>query len=197
LHNNQWMQQFAAIRYSNVVISAINAIEEIEFMFVRSGSGSMTGYRRRTITFAALLALGGAVVLIDRTHPAAQPINQQSPRLDTSVAPANKNSFSEQFTENLSNQELFFKMTISVILVIALGGAAFYLSKRFLPRITNLPGREIHVLETAYLGSRKAVHLVEVGKQRFLIGSTSETITTLADVTDTAIHGCANEGMSR
>ncbi len=155
-------------------------------MFVRSDSGSVTRYRRRTIAFAALLALGGAVVLIDRAHSAAQLTNQQSPKLDTGVAPADKNSFSEQFTENLSNQELFFKMTISVILVIALGGAAFYLSKRFLPRITNLPGREIHVLETAHLGSRKAVHLVEVGNQRLLIGSTAETITTLADVTDAA-----------
>ena len=84
----------------------------------------------------------------------------------------------------LSSTELFFKMMLSVGLVIALGVAALYLSKRVLPRVTNAPGREIRILETAGLGPRKALHLVEVGNQRLLIASTNDTITTLAHVED-------------
>ena len=78
------------------------------------------------------------------------------------------------------NGELFLKMMLSVGLVIGLGGAALYLSKRVLPRVTNAPGKEIHILETAYLGPRKALHLVEVGRQRLLIASTSDHVTMLA-----------------
>jgi flagellar protein FliO/FliZ len=75
-------------------------------------------------------------------------------------------------------------MMFSVVLVVVLGAAALYMSKKVLPRITNLPGREIRILETAHLGPRKAVHLVKIGNQRLLIGSTNESISMLADVTE-------------
>jgi flagellar biosynthetic protein FliO len=75
-------------------------------------------------------------------------------------------------------------MMFSVVLVVVLGAAALYMSKKVLPRITNLPGKEIRILETAHLGPRKAVHLVKIGNQRLLIGSTNESISMLADVTE-------------
>ncbi|NQT03593.1 MAG: flagellar biosynthetic protein FliO, partial [Planctomycetes bacterium] len=50
---------------------------------------------------------------------------------------------------------------------------------------TNLSGKEIRIAETVHLGPRKAVHLLEVGGRRFLIGSTNENITRLADLTGT------------
>jgi flagellar biosynthetic protein FliO len=81
-------------------------------------------------------------------------------------------------------REMFFKMMLSVLLVIALGAAVIYISKKFLPRITNLPGKKIRVIETAHIGPRKMVHLLKIGNQQLLIGSTSENITKLADVTD-------------
>ena len=74
-------------------------------------------------------------------------------------------------------------MMLSVLLVVALGAGVIYISKKFLPKITNLPGKQIRIIETVHLGPRKAVHLIEIGNQRFLIGSTSEGITKLADVT--------------
>jgi flagellar biosynthetic protein FliO len=153
---------------------------------VQTCFNSISVLKRRIVVFAALLVLGGTVVLIGRSNSVTQPINQENIKLNKGTTPMDEGSFSKQFANNLGNQELFFKMTISIILVIVLGGLGLYLSKRFLPRITNAPGKEIHVLETAYLGSKKAVHLVEVGNQRFLIGSTEERITTLADVTETA-----------
>jgi flagellar biosynthetic protein FliO len=61
---------------------------------------------------------------------------------------------------------------------------AIYTSKKFRPRITNLPGKKIRVLETTYLGPRKAVHLIQIGNQRLLIGSTNESITMLAHINE-------------
>lgn len=71
---------------------------------------------------------------------------------------------------------------VSVLLVISLGIAAIYASKRLLPKITNSPGRQIRVIETVHIGPRKSLHLLEIGNQRLLIGSTSESITKLADI---------------
>jgi len=85
---------------------------------------------------------------------------------------------------DLSSKELFAKMALSVILVVVLGTAVLYVSKTLLPKVAKRPGKEIHIIETAYLGPRKALHLVEVGSQKLLIASTNENITTLAHVSD-------------
>lgn len=79
---------------------------------------------------------------------------------------------------------LFGKMMLAVFVVIALGSVAIYLSRKVLPKITNLHGKNIHVIETVHLGSRKTVHLIEVGSKRILIGSTPDNITKLADLTE-------------
>ncbi len=85
-------------------------------------------------------------------------------------------------TENMSTRKMFFKMMISVLLVVALGIAVVYLSKRLLPRITNLPSKEIRVVSTVHIGPRRSIHLIEAGNQRILIGSTNESITKLVDI---------------
>ena len=76
------------------------------------------------------------------------------------------------------------KTLVAVLIVAGFGGAAIYVSKKFLPRLSNLPGREIRIVETAHLGPRKSVHLVKIGNERFLVGSTNESITMLASLTD-------------
>jgi len=86
--------------------------------------------------------------------------------------------------DNPGAGELFFKMILMVLLVVVLGVAAIYLSKKLLPKFTHLPGKRIQVSETVYLGPRKAIHLIKIGKQTLLISSTNENITKLADVTD-------------
>jgi len=86
--------------------------------------------------------------------------------------------------EGFGGRELFFKTMFMVVLVAVLGAAAIYVSKKLLPRITNLPGKEIRVVETVHLGPRKTVHLLRIGHQWILIGSTNEEIRKLADVTD-------------
>ena len=79
---------------------------------------------------------------------------------------------------------IYYRMMLAVLFVAVLGAAAIYVSRKLLPRLTSLPGKEIRVTETVYLGPRKAVHMVEVGGRRFLIGSTNENVTKLADMTD-------------
>ena len=112
-------------------------------------------------------------------------------------------SATEGLTENLSDdsqnskfpaigRELFFKTMLAVLLVIALGVAAIVTCRKLLPRITNPLRGQIRILETAHLGPRKAIHLIEIdnqrgprsaGVKRLLIGSTNENITMLADLT--------------
>ncbi len=71
-----------------------------------------------------------------------------------------------------------------VLLVVVLGAAAIYLSKKLLPRFTQLSGKRIRVVETVHLGPRKTVYLLKIGSQQLLIGSTNENITKLADISD-------------
>ena len=85
-----------------------------------------------------------------------------------------------------SGREFFYKMLLSVLLVIALGIGVIYVSRKLLPRFANLPGKQIRVLETAYIAPRKGLHLIQAGNRRLLVASTNETITMLADVTESA-----------
>lgn len=85
---------------------------------------------------------------------------------------------------DLDNGGLFLRMMLSVGIVIGLGVAAVFLSRRVLPRMANAAGREIRIIETTGLGPRRALHLVEVGNQRLLIASTAESITMLTPLYD-------------
>ena len=88
--------------------------------------------------------------------------------------------------DSFGTSDLVYKTIIAVVLVVGFGAAAIYASKKLLPRITGLPGKEIRIVETAHLGPRKTVHLVKIGDQRFLIGSTNESIAMLANLTEPA-----------
>lgn len=87
-------------------------------------------------------------------------------------------------SSSFSGTELFYKTMLAVVLVAALGTAAIFMTKKFLPKIANFQGREIRVIETVHLGPRKSVHLLEIGSRRLLIGSTNENIRKLADLTE-------------
>ena len=83
-----------------------------------------------------------------------------------------------------TTKELFYKTMFAVVIIIGLGAVSLFVSKRLLPKITNSPDKEIHILETTHIGPRKSLHLLEVGNQRLLIGSTNDNITILAHLTD-------------
>lgn len=89
--------------------------------------------------------------------------------------------------------ELFFRTMLAVLFVLVLGVGAIYISKRLLPRIINAPGKRIRIIETVHIGPKKAIHVIEVGNRQLLLGSTAESITNLADITDDLIDLSAKQ----
>jgi flagellar protein FliO/FliZ len=167
---------------------------------VLSKAEGVAADKRKIIILLAVVVLSGGAVMFRSPHSAAKPAPSAgsgqalSPsaalRVNSVEGSSGSKDAQEKFEipakggQDLGRGELFLKMMFSVLLVVLLGAGAVYMSKKVLPRISNLPGKEIRVLETAYLGPRKAVHLIRIGNQRILIGSTNESITMLADVTD-------------
>jgi flagellar biogenesis protein FliO len=154
----------------------------------------MVRCRKKIIVLLIAVILGCGVILVCSSQSAADAEKLASDRGDTELE--NSRSQSKSLFENDPNyltnpnngsgtRELFFKFMVSVLFLVALGAGGIYVSKRFLPKFTNLSGKEIRIAETVHLGPRKAVHLLEVGERRFLIGSTNEKITRLADLTST------------
>ncbi len=84
----------------------------------------------------------------------------------------------------INGTEIFYKIMLSIVFVLILGFAGIFVTKKYFPNIAKLQGKEIRVVETVHLGPRKSVHLIEIGKRRFLIGSTNENIRKLADLTE-------------
>ena len=154
----------------------------------------MVRSRKKIVVFLIPVMLGCGVIMVCSAQSSAdaeKPVsNSGGTELENSQSKS-KSLFENDpdFLTNKNNgagtRELFFKFMVSVLFVVALGAGGIYVSKRFLPKITNLSGKEIRIAETVHLGPRKAVHLLEVGERRFLIGSTNENITRLADLTST------------
>jgi len=143
----------------------------------------VTGYKKKIFVLLAVVALCNGRIVVCRAESATTAAKK--PLFDNSSSLfASDPNFTEESGGSVDTRELFFKMMFSVLVVVVLGVTTIYIIKKFLPRITNLPGKAIRIIETAHLGPRKTVHLLKVGNQRLLIGSTSENITMLADVTD-------------
>lgn len=154
----------------------------------------MVRSRKKIVVFLIPVMLGCGVIMVCTSQSSADAEKPASNGGGTELenSQPKSNSLFENDSEFLTNKnngagtrELFFKFMVSVLFLVALGAGGIYVSKRFLPKITNLSGKEIRIAETVHLGPRKAVHLLEIGERRFLIGSTNENITRLADLTST------------
>ncbi|MBS3734259.1 MAG: FliO/MopB family protein [Phycisphaerae bacterium] len=77
-----------------------------------------------------------------------------------------------------------WEMLAYTIILLVLAGVGIYVARRFLPRIGTQAGKRVSVEETVALGPRKSVHLLRVAGRRYLVSSSREQITLLADVTD-------------
>jgi len=166
----------------------------------------VAGFKKKIVVFLITVALGGGVLVLCSVQSAADRAESGPNNAGFESAPngvglksktgslfANDPNFSPRPSDIAGGRELFYKMVFSVLLVVAMGGAAIYVSKKLLPKITNLPGKEIRIVETVHLRPRVAVHLLEIGDRRFLIGSTNENITKLADITSTLTDLAAQE----
>jgi flagellar biogenesis protein FliO len=141
----------------------------------------MMGHKKKSVLFLVTVAIVGGLLVVCLGQFTAG--GAGSKNLAGSLFASDANSPAEA-SETLGSKELFFKTMFMVVLVAVLGAAAIYISRKLLPRITNLPGRDIRIVETVHLGPRKTLHLLRIGHQSLLIGSTNENITKLADVTD-------------
>jgi len=143
----------------------------------------VSGKHNKTIVLCLALLIGGGWVAL--AAQSGQPAEPESPPADHPLSFLDDPNLAGATGAGLGSRELFLKMALSVALVVALGAAAMVVSRRVLPKVARTSGREIRVLETTYLGPRKALHLVEVGNHRLLVGSTNENITALAHIGDT------------
>ena len=88
-------------------------------------------------------------------------------------------------TEEHIQQNLMKRFVYVILFVILLGAAAYYLTKKLLPKLSVTQGKNISVIENVPLGPQKILHLIQIGdNRRLLIGSTNDTINFLADVTE-------------
>ena len=149
---------------------------------IEKTEGRVNRQNKKMATLFVVLVGGGGLVSL-AAH-ATGPNEAPATASEATGSFLNDPNFAQSPGLGLDNGRLFLKMPGSVVLVLALAGAALYLSKKVLPKVTNAAGKEIRIMETAYLGPRKALHLVEIGNQRLLIGSTNESIATLAHVGD-------------
>ncbi|MHC4226031.1 MAG: flagellar biosynthetic protein FliO [Planctomycetota bacterium] len=140
--------------------------------------------------FLTTVALGGSVLLVCSAQSATDGTESEESILDPcqpQVEAESETGFLFADDPDLSDRTDYgpggLRVALAVLFVVALGAGAIYVSKKLLPRIANLPGKQIRVVETVYLGPRKAVHLIEIGDRRLLIGSTNENIRKLADIT--------------
>ncbi len=156
-------------------------------------SFGVAGSKKRIVVLLTTVALGSGVMVVcsgqpvaDRAEPeklasdSPQPQTEKGRQADSVFA--NDPNFSGGLNYN-PDGGIYYRMMLAVLIVGVLGAAAIYVSRKLLPKITNLPGKEVRVVETVYLGPRKAVHVLEAGGRRFLIGSTNDNVTKLADIT--------------
>jgi flagellar biosynthetic protein FliO len=156
------------------------------------------GKIKLVVILALLVVIGGLLPVMARVW-AAPDSEQQN---DSSIPPApskvegpapepiqTNNSDLQPQTQQYGipgGREFFYKMLLSISLVVALSFAAIYVSKKLLPKLANHQGKQIRVIETTYIAPRKGIHLVQIGSRRLLLASTSESVTMLADVTEPA-----------
>jgi flagellar biosynthetic protein FliO len=163
----------------------------------------VAGFRKKILVFMMTVAMGCVVLVICSAQPAANSMESKESGLDSNESQPDTESEDSLFADdqdffgkseyNPVAGEFSVRAIIAILFVLALFVAAIYISKKLLPKISNLPGKEIRIIETIHLGPRKAVHLLEVDNRRFLIGSTNENITKLADMSGNLKDLSSNE----
>ena len=129
-------------------------------------------YLKKNVLLIASVAVCGVVLFLSSAESQSNVLNQTAdvnqPQNDQNKLTSNFFSDNTDFTGSsaLNGKELFYKTMLALLLVGALGTAAIFMTKKFLPRIANLQGKEIKVVETVHIGPRRSVLLLEIGKRR-------------------------------
>ena len=123
-----------------------------------------------------------------RSRPASRPATTQSApaRAGAISRPSAKGKGGGTFWRERGAERggatLMWTMLASVVVILVLGAAALVVTKKFLPSLRARSGRDLAVLETVHLAPRVTVHLVQAGGKQFMLGTTREHVTMLAEV---------------
>ncbi len=128
----------------------------------------------RALLLAAMPLLGLPATVTFAQNGAAAPASQ--------VSTPDPNLFKGSTTGITSGTVI--RTVGALVIVVAMGIGALVLFKRVFPQISGAGSRSIKIQETALLGPRKYLHVVEVSNQRLLLGSTNDRITMLAHLVD-------------
>lgn len=81
---------------------------------------------------------------------------------------------------------LILDLVVKLAVVLGIAYGAIYVLRLFMGRQPSLPGRKGHlkVIESASLGPNRSVHLIKIGGEVMVIGSTPEQITTIGKIED-------------
>ena len=142
-------------------------------------------FRKKAVVFLMAIAIifGNICAYAEDSPPE---LDKKTPTKNSPQTDGNKSDFDIDIGDDgdLGIREASIKLTFAVLMVIVLGGAVIYLSKKILPKLSSMSGKTIQVVETVHLGPRKSVHLLKIGDKQILIGSTNENITKLADISE-------------
>jgi flagellar biosynthetic protein FliO len=141
----------------------------------------VTENKKKFVPILLSIALIGGIVVLRINQGQNTDPNQETTKKADSFFSNDPNLLFGN-SDGYSNQDLIFKTIASVAVVLTLGFAAIYVSKKFSGKLGNIQGKQIKIVETTHLGQRKMLHLIKVGNQQLLIGSTNEKLTMLADV---------------
>ena len=148
----------------------------------------MAKYKIKFIIFLMIMSsITGASIC--RAEPNSPQSNESIASESTSADNSNNSwqldpNAAWSLSKSADNNELFSSAVKAIIIVIILCVAIIFISKKLLPKISKLGGRRIQIIETVHLAQRKSLHLIKVDDRQFLIGSTNENITKLAELTD-------------
>jgi len=144
--------------------------------------------KKRTVVISVVLAvcLVGQVLLRSDLCKAGD----DTTKTDKSVSESESSTWSADGWDldkgsSGTGGKLMRQFAVAIGFVALLGFCAWYVSKKFGPKLGITRGKDISIVETIHLGSHRSLHLLEVGGRiKLLIGSTNENISILADVTE-------------
>ena len=115
-----------------------------------------------------MLSLGIGIFLMD---PTSQPSQSTLPNMGNSTTDPLLNSTGLALG-------VFFKLGLVVVLIIV----AAVMVRRWQGGGFHGAARQVTLRETLHLSPRRAIHLVQVGEQTFLIGATDQAVTLISAV---------------
>lgn len=133
----------------------------------------------------ALAACPGVLASVSETAPTSGPATApatQPARPATLPLPLPRDGRPTPLPTMDDDSAPWGQMVAAVIVILVLGGLSLLVIKKFVPRLAVSTGKTISVVESIYLGPRMSVHLVDVAGQRFLLSSTRDRISMLAEV---------------